>query len=191
MDAGGAPSLPLAATRVPSYAASLAFHGMELSSGSHSLQVLAGLGNGSLLTIDTFLDADGSARLGEPKSTSVGQLPVRLTSARGLKSGLEQNLITAISERLTLLFEDRDRLAHSSISRPVSLQLAQIDVNHDQDLTSAVTARAPGIGSCLVIAAQQSLTFSTVTSLKKLHVQKVSPTHSCADFRWIWVTSHQ
>ena len=169
----GSSSKSPSTAKLPSHAASLAFHAIKLSSGRLRLQLLAGLGNGSLMTFDVNFAGDGCAQLGEAKATTLGPLPVQLTPARNTSSALEQNLVMAVSERLTLLFEDRDRLAHSSISRPVSWLLDR-QLSDLQDLTCAATMRSPGLGSCLVMAAQQSLTFSSVTSLKKLHVQKVS-----------------
>lgn len=110
------------AAKLPSYAATLAFHAKTPPSEQQALQLLAGLGNGRLITFGLESAPRGSIALSEPRTTTIGLLPVRLTPARSTShrsAGLEQDLILAISDRLTLLYDDHDRLAHSSISRPV------------------------------------------------------------------------
>lgn len=113
-----------------SYAASLLFKTSIVSTtpSSSSVQLLAGLSDGSLVTYDLQPSDDGPGGIlvAGRKASSLGTQPLRLCGIRDWQSEEERVVAIGLSERTSVLFESRNRIDFSSISKKASLPLAQL-----------------------------------------------------------------
>lgn len=107
-----------------SYAASLLLKMSPISTitPSSGVQLLAGLSDGSLVTYDLQLSDDGPGGIvvAGRKASSLGTQPLRLCAIRDWQSDDEQVVAIGLSERTSVLFESRNRIDFSSISKKAS-----------------------------------------------------------------------
>ena len=130
-----------------------------------SLQLLAGLSDGSLVTYDIGgAEAIGGLTFIGRKSSSLGTRPLTLHPITGTtETGEEELLAIGLSERTSVLFESKDRVEFSSVNL--------------KDLTAAASITLPDIGNCIALASSSGLSISKVNGLKKLHIQTLDLGH--------------
>ncbi len=87
-----------------------------LTQGRSTARLLAGLSDGSLLTIDLALEP--LSLIGR-KISKLGSRPLRLERIVDWQ-GDEQVVAIALSERMSVIFQTKDRIDFSSVSRRVS-----------------------------------------------------------------------
>jgi DNA damage-binding protein 1 len=127
------------------------------------LQLLAGLSDGSLITYDIDASEDGYSTTGR-KASSLGNQPLALHPIQGsTTSGDEKLLAIGISDRMSILFENRDRVEFSSVSLPGIVAASAVEIGDE--------------GDCLVLATATGLTITKVSGLKKLHIQTMDTGH--------------
>ncbi|ORY34709.1 CPSF A subunit region-domain-containing protein [Naematelia encephala] len=154
-----------------------------------TVSLLAGLSDGTLLTLHIALDSTISL-IGR-KASSLGTLPLKLCEIpkanvvteidmeAGNKGENEEQLVSiGLSDRMSVIFETNDRIDFSSVSR--------------KDVVAAVTVNTSSLGNCLALATETGLSFVRINSLKKLQVQTLDLQHrsvekivNCPDFRVI------
>lgn len=129
----------------------------RLSADPSSLQLLAGLSDGSLVVYDVDQsDSAGGLAVTNRKASSLGTRPLSLQAISGhTPNGEEQLVAIGLTERTSIVFETHDRIDTSSISR--------------KDVTAATSINLDG--ERLVLASPSGLSFVKVNNLKKLHVQ--------------------
>jgi DNA damage-binding protein 1 len=90
------------------------------SSGSTSgMQLLAGLSDGSMIVYDLALsDQGGGLEVKGRKPSSLGTRPLAI-SAISSQDGDEKIVAVGLSERMSIIFESRDRVDFSSVSTKV------------------------------------------------------------------------
>ena len=149
------------------------------SSGeTSSLQLLAGLSDGSLITYDLGQsDNAGGITIISRKSSSLGTRPLTLHPISGTtESGEEELLAIGLSERMSVLFESRDRVEFSSVNL--------------KDITAAASTTLPGHGDCVVLATASGLSVTRVSGLKRLHIQTLDLEHRSVN-KLAHLASHQ
>lgn len=112
-----------------SYAASLLLKTSPSSptTSTSGVQLLAGLSEGSLVTYDLQPsdDGPGGVVVANRKASSLGTQPLRLCAIKGWQSEEEQVVAVGLSERTSVLFESRNRIDFSSISKKASTSMGK------------------------------------------------------------------
>lgn len=156
---GSSPVKPI----TESYFASSMLLKTSISDEASTLQLLAGLSDGSLVTYDLDVES-GDLIVRGRKASSLGTQPLSLHSITGSTSnGDEKLLAIGLSERMSILFESRDRVEFSSAST--------------KDVVAATSISQPGGQNAIVLATSTGLSLSTVNGLKKLHIQTLDLQH--------------
>lgn len=161
LQAGSSPVAPI----TESFFASSLLLKPASSGETSSLQLLAGLSDGSLITYDIGQsDTAGGIAVTSRKSSSLGTRPLTLHPIGGTtESGEEELLAIGLSERTSVLFESRDRVEFSSVNL--------------KDTTAAASTNLPAYGDCIVLASSTGLQISRVSGLKRLHIQTLDLDH--------------
>ncbi|WVQ78968.1 hypothetical protein IAT38_001060 [Cryptococcus sp. DSM 104549] len=150
--AAGDSSTPTAITE-DFYATSLQLKASNRSSGT---QLLAGLSDGSLVIYDLVNDG-GSVVVSSRKTSSLGTRPLTLCSATVVSCGEEAIVSVGLTERMSVVFETKDRVETSSVNR--------------KDIVAAAPIFSPSGTSLALFSRTSGLSFVKINSLKKLHVQ--------------------
>ncbi|KAK4684331.1 hypothetical protein P7C73_g5851, partial [Tremellales sp. Uapishka_1] len=129
------------------FAASLIFTASAATTEASLPQLLAGLSDGSLLIYD-LEPKEGVPGVHSRKVSSLGTRPLQLAQIHDLFCGEDRVLAIALSERMSIVFESKER-----------------------DIVAATSISTPALGNCLVLATPTGLSFAKINSLKKLHVQ--------------------
>lgn len=169
-DAQGSAARPVATITEAFYASSLLARRSSVSSGSQSrLQLLAGLSNGSLCTYDLeFTASGGGVAVKGRKAASLGNRPLRLCPVDAASGGgAEKMIAVGLTERVSIIFESKDRIEFSSVSKRVSFESS--DTRHVL-IAKDVSAAASAAGD-LILASPTGASIVKVNSLKKLSVQ--------------------
>ena len=104
--------------------------------------------------------------------SSLGVRPLKMCPIKNLSSGEENVVAVGLTERMSVVFESRDRIDFSTASRKVSSSLNRLRwLIRYQDVVAAVDVSSPSLGNALVLATSSGLSFTKVNSLKKLSVQ--------------------
>lgn len=142
-----------------SYVASSLLLRLASLDGAPSIQLLAGLSDGSVVTYDIASDStSGNLVVRGRKASSLGTQPLALQSISGSTSNGDETLLAiGLSERMSILFESRDRVEFSSVSL--------------KNVVAAASVQLPGGDNAIVLATPTGLSLSTVNGLKKLHIQ--------------------
>lgn len=88
------------------------------------LRLLAGLGNGMLITLDLAIDS-GIKNMGR-KASKLGSRPLRLFPISEWQ-GDERIAAVGLSERMSVIFETKGRIDFSSVGQRVSFRSAKAD----------------------------------------------------------------
>ncbi|KAJ9097586.1 hypothetical protein QFC21_004620 [Naganishia friedmannii] len=127
-------------------------------SSASGLQLLVGLGDGGVLSYTLVTEwtpaGDPSISFTNRKMLQVGSIPVSLSHQRSTDQ------VIAISDRTALLSEESGRMSFAPMNVKGITWASYIDLT--------------GLGECLLTSNSGGLTFTKITSLKKLHVKKVS-----------------
>lgn len=174
LQAGVSPVAPI----TESFFASSLLLKSTVSGESSSLQLLAGLSDGSLVTYDIGqADNAGGIAINGRKSSSLGTLPLTLHPISGTtETGEEELLAIGLSERTSVLFESRDRVEFSSVNL--------------KDITAAASTTLPDNGNCIVLASPTGLSISKVNGLKKLHIQTLDSEHRSVN-KLVYLSSYK
>ncbi len=101
-----------------SYAQSLLF----VTSSSAGIRLMSGLSDGSLAINDIAVDSDsGEISTSNRKVSSLGTRPLQLCPISSHSNGDENVIAIGLSERMSVVFEARDRIDFSSVSKKVGL----------------------------------------------------------------------
>lgn len=142
---------PLGGTIITKHETSHASSLLLIPSASE-IQLLAGLGDGSLVTYslpgDTWTDSSVSK-----KTSSLGTLPLMLHPIGG---ACDNGVALGLSDRASILFQSSGRIEFSSANL--------------QDVTAAAGVAVPGIGPCIAISTPTVLSLTKVNGLKKLQI---------------------
>lgn len=161
-----------------------AFHAVSLllkpssssTTSTSGVQLLAGLSNGSLCTYDLEPSSEGGGvSVKGKKVVSLGKRPLRLFPVEGAPGGgVEKMVAVGLTERASIIFESKDRVDFSSISKRVSLHSTCSGhfVDAGQEVVSAAAA-----GGHIIFATSTELSLVKVNSLKKLSVQTLDTQH--------------
>jgi DNA damage-binding protein 1 len=91
------------------------------NTSSTDIQLLAGLSDGGLVVYDLALaDVVGGIKELGRKASSLGTRPLRLEPVKVWQGGEENVVAVGLSERMSVIFENKDRLDFSSVSKRVS-----------------------------------------------------------------------
>ena len=120
-----------------------------------AVQLLAGLSDGSMVTYDiAIVDSAASAAMTGRKASSLGTRPLRLCEVSGECEG-DQMLAVGLSERISLVFEAKDRIDFSSVSRKVCLTSRSCTALIAECRCRSVRSRLSGAGHIYWIAIHQ------------------------------------
>ncbi|KAL7425176.1 hypothetical protein Q5752_000864 [Cryptotrichosporon argae] len=140
-------------------ATSLVLRPATSTTSSSALQLLAGLNDGSLVTYDVeqTADADGTGFVVRArKASSLGAWPLYISAVDVTSEG--ENIVgLAVSDRLSVLYENRGRIDSSASGR--------------KGITAAAALSTPSLGDVFALATDSGLALARIASLKKLQVQ--------------------
>ena len=144
------------------------------SSPTSGAQLVAGLSDGSMIIHDIEIPGDaGNLIVKGRKASSLGSRPLRLCSTMSATKGEEKIIAVGLSERMSVIFEARDRIDFSSVSKKAGTipLIGTHTAYRPQDITAVASIHSQSLGECLILANANSLCFAKVNSLKKLQVQ--------------------
>jgi DNA damage-binding protein 1 len=100
---------------------------------STGIQLLAGLSNGGLVVYELALaDVVGGIKELGRKASSLGTRPLKLESIAAWQGGEEKIVAIGLSERMSVIFESKDRLDFSSASKRVGRRWSDSPTRMDE-----------------------------------------------------------
>ncbi|OCF33570.1 hypothetical protein I316_04642 [Kwoniella heveanensis BCC8398] len=152
-------STALTTLREPFYASSLHLKlSVSSTTSTSGVQLLAGLSDGTLITYDLEPSGtNGKIEVKARKTSSLGIRPLTICLANGPQVAGDEIVAIGLTERMSVIFNSKDRVDSSSVSR--------------KDISAAATVKSSILGEALVLAGATGLSFVRVNSLKRLHVQ--------------------
>ncbi|WVQ95773.1 hypothetical protein IAU59_002872 [Kwoniella sp. CBS 9459] len=152
-------STALTTLREAFYPSSLQFKpSVSRTTSTSGIQLLAGLSDGTLLVYDLEPSGpNGQLEVKSRKASSLGTRPLSLFATKGPQVAGDEIVAIGLTERMSVIFNSKDRVESSSVSR--------------KDINAAAAVQSTALGECLVLASATGLSFVKVNSLKKLHVQ--------------------
>lgn len=154
-------STDILATTISEQAFSSSLHlrrSLGASVQTSSVQLIAGLSDGSMISYRLDQAEEGGGLVvSDRKASSLGVRPLRVQAVAGLKDGDDDIFAVGLTERMSVVFESRGRVEFSSVAK--------------RGVTAACSVSVPSLGTCLAMASASGLSFTKITSLKKLHVQ--------------------
>lgn len=150
------------------YACSLFIRPSSASPTTSGVQLIAGLSDGTMVVYDLELSSEGGGvKCTGRKSSGLGSRPLKLFPVEEFVQGEETIIAVGISERMSVIFENKGRIDFSSVNKKVR----QCEViSSFQDVTAA-TGTSLSQDGCLVFATPTGISFTEITSLKKLSIQ--------------------
>lgn len=103
------------------FAVSLMLHPSAGSDTSGGIKLLAGLSDGTMVLYEIETSAGGDLEIKSRKASSLGTKPLKLYPANFQREGDEMVFAVGISDRMSVIFESKDRIDFSSVSTKVSL----------------------------------------------------------------------
>lgn len=105
------------------FASSLLLKRCNASTSSTSeVQLVAGFSDGSMIIYDVDLSGEGGGlSVKGRKASSLGTRPLRLCPASSSSNSEERIVAVGLSERMSVIFEGRDRIDFSSVSKKVRM----------------------------------------------------------------------
>ncbi|WWD20338.1 hypothetical protein CI109_104814 [Kwoniella shandongensis] len=129
------------------------------TTSTSGIQLFAGLSDGSLIIYDLEPSGDNANIVVKSrKASSLGMRPLNLCPVEGATGSADEQVVAVgLTERMSVVFQSKDRIDFSSVSR--------------KDVTAATAIRTPTFGNSLVLASTSGLSLVRVNSLKKLYIQ--------------------
>lgn len=122
-----------------------------------SIQVMVGLGDGTVETHGVGSPGTNWESIAmSHTSKGVGATPVRLVSGPNQADNLQ---ILALSDKLSVIYEERDRLSQTFMNVSGITSGSLLDLTH--------------FGSCILIANSDGLELRSVRALNRLHIRKI------------------
>ncbi len=90
------------------------------TTSTSGVQLIAGLSDGSMIIYDVDLSGEGGGlTVKGRKASSLGTRPLRICSVSGASKREEKIIAVGLSERMSVIFEAKDRVDFSSVSKKV------------------------------------------------------------------------
>ena len=108
---------------VPAFAFALYLKPSSAASAStSSVQLIAGLSDGSMVTFALELSSeDGGVVSTGQRTSSLGTRPLKLCPMSSMSNGEEKIVAVGLTERMSVIFESKGRIEFSTASRKVKL----------------------------------------------------------------------
>ena len=139
------------------YACSLLIRPSAASLTTSGVQLIAGLSDGTMTVYDLVLSAEGGCvKSTGRKSSGLGSRPLRLFPVKEFTQGEETVVAVGITERMSVIFENKGRIDFSSVNKKVSHRnisanscLGRVRGNRDQSFQRRLSSDCDSHRDCV------------------------------------------